>query len=171
MKVLGILTLSCALVPLASSLGSPAEGGFVVRSLVPPGAGLAALRKAVTGAHRRLEQPECQRLFTEFADASGRPLQESLDAIGQTGASYLALILFADASARPHCKAGGSYAFTVPGSRVIYVCGSQFKEAADQNAAKAEALVIHEALHSLGLGENPPTSTEITARVLARCHS
>ena len=171
MKVLGILTLSCALVPLASRQTWPAEGGFVVRSLVPPGAGLAALRKAVTGAHRRLERPDCQRLFAEFADASGRPLQEGLDALGQTGAGYLALVLFADASGRPHCKAGGSYAFTMPGSRVIYVCGSQFKEAADQNSAKAEAVIIHEALHSLGLGENPPSSTEITARVLARCHS
>jgi len=171
MKVLGILTLACALVPLASRLGSPAEGAFVVRSLVPPGAGLAALRRAVTGAHRRLERPDCQRLFTEFADASGRPLQEKLDALGQTGASYLGLLLFADASGRPHCKAGASYAFTMPGSRVIYVCGSHFKEAADQSAAKAEAVVIHEALHSLGLGENPPSSHEITARVLARCHS
>jgi len=29
--------------------------------------------------------------------------------------------------------------------------------------------MIHEALHTLGLGENPPTSAEITERVLARC--
>jgi hypothetical protein len=29
--------------------------------------------------------------------------------------------------------------------------------------------VIHEALHTLGLGENPPTSTEITSRIAARC--
>ena len=33
----------------------------------------------------------------------------------------------------------------------------------------AEALVIHEMLHTLGLGENPPTSTEITKRVEGRC--
>jgi hypothetical protein len=171
MKSLGILALSCALVPLVSSPTWPADDGFVLRSQVPPGNGLAALRTAVMGARRRLEQPECQRLFTEFTDASGRPLQENLDALGQTGAGFLGLILFADASARPHCKAGGSFAFTTPGSRVIYVCGAQLKDAADQNAAKAEAVVIHEALHSLGLGENPPTSSEITARVLERCHS
>jgi hypothetical protein len=36
---------------------------------------------------------------------------------------------------------------------------------------KAQAIVIHEALHTLGLGENPPSSAEITARVLASCRS
>jgi hypothetical protein len=30
-------------------------------------------------------------------------------------------------------------------------------------------MVIHEILHTLGLGENPPTSVEITQRVEARC--
>jgi len=33
----------------------------------------------------------------------------------------------------------------------------------------AESLVIHEVLHTLGLGENPPASVEITRRVEARC--
>jgi hypothetical protein len=33
----------------------------------------------------------------------------------------------------------------------------------------AEAVIIHEMLHTLGLGENPPSSTEITFRVLNRC--
>jgi hypothetical protein len=30
-------------------------------------------------------------------------------------------------------------------------------------------MVIHEILHTLGLGENPPTSIEITQRVESRC--
>jgi hypothetical protein len=30
-------------------------------------------------------------------------------------------------------------------------------------------MVIHEMLHSLGLGENPPSSREITKQVTARC--
>jgi hypothetical protein len=33
----------------------------------------------------------------------------------------------------------------------------------------AAALIIHEELHSLGLGEDPPTSKEITAKVIERC--
>ena len=33
----------------------------------------------------------------------------------------------------------------------------------------AEIIVLHEALHTLGLGENPPLSAVITDRVAARC--
>ena len=40
---------------------------------------------------------------------------------------------------------------------------------ARRNRAWAVATLIHEALHTLGLGENPPSSTEITERVLRRC--
>jgi hypothetical protein len=36
--------------------------------------------------------------------------------------------------------------------------------------SRAQA-VVHELLHSLGLGENPPTSREITAQVLKRCRT
>ena len=32
-----------------------------------------------------------------------------------------------------------------------------------------EITIIHEMLHSLGLGENPPESVAITAQVLKRC--
>ncbi len=171
MKILGIAVLSCALVSVASDQESRAEDRFVFRSVVPPGSGLRALKSVVMGARRRLERPECQRLFSELSDASGRPLQHNLDALHQTGQGYVGLILFADASDGARCKAGKPFAFTTPGSRVVFVCGTRFKEAADQNMAMAEAVIIHEALHSLGLGENPPSSAEITARVLERCHS
>ncbi len=30
-------------------------------------------------------------------------------------------------------------------------------------------MIIHESLHSLGLGENPPRSQDITSRVTERC--
>jgi hypothetical protein len=35
--------------------------------------------------------------------------------------------------------------------------------------AAAAVLLIHELLHAIGLGENPPASEAITARVVARC--
>jgi hypothetical protein len=57
-------------------------------------------------------------------------------------------------------------AFTHPGAQVIRVCGRQFR---DHDSESATIIVIHEFLHTLGLGENPPTSQEITARVAARC--
>jgi hypothetical protein len=37
------------------------------------------------------------------------------------------------------------------------------------SAMRADVLLIHEMLHSLGLGENPPSSREITEHVVARC--
>jgi hypothetical protein len=49
------------------------------------------------------------------------------------------------------------------------VCTAWFREAFVTNPSKVEAVTIHEALHTLGLGENPPSSREITARVVERC--
>ncbi len=167
--VLRIFALSCVLVLLAPAETRARDDTFVVRSLVKPAAGGIALRWAVMGARHRLEQPACRGLFAEFFDASGRTLQEDLDAMGETGDTYLALVLFADGTGRPTCKSGGAFAVTTPGSRVVYMCGRRFRDLAERSPARAEAIVIHEMLHSLGLGENPPSSSEITTRVLARC--
>ena len=57
---------------------------------------------------------------------------------------------------------------TLPGSKVVYVCPEQFRKVSRQ-PRKAQATVIHELLHTLGLGENPPSSREITRRVIERC--
>jgi hypothetical protein len=129
----------------------------------------AALDRAVAGAARRLERPACRRVFTEFRDAAGAPLQDRLDALGIGPADYLSLVVFADGSARRTCRRDDVLAVTAPGSRVVYVCGRVFNEAAARQASRAEIAVIHEALHTLGLGENPPDSLEITRRVAERC--
>jgi hypothetical protein len=50
------------------------------------------------------------------------------------------------------------------------VCPSLGRLAAAE-PGRAEAIVIHEVLHSLGLGENPPSSEDITAAVERRCRS
>jgi len=63
----------------------------------------------------------------------------------------------------------GPLAFTSPGSRLVFVCSRKFADLTFGDWDLARAVVIHEALHSLGLGENPPSSLEITARVRARC--
>jgi hypothetical protein len=59
--------------------------------------------------------------------------------------------------------------FTAPGSRVVRVCVEEFKRINTQKPDYVVATLIHEILHTLGLRENPPSSREITARVLARC--
>ena len=128
-----------------------------------------AVDRAVAGASRRLGNPSCRQIFEEFRDASGAPLQERLDALGIGPADYLSLVVFADGSARRTCRREDVLAVTAPGSRVVYVCGRVFFGAAARDAGRAEIVVLHEALHTLGLGENPPDSLEITRRVAARC--
>jgi hypothetical protein len=51
---------------------------------------------------------------------------------------------------------------------VIHVCGSRFLQFSG-NTKGGEIVLIHELLHSLGLGENPPNSSWITTAVLKRC--
>ena len=88
----------------ASRETRPGDDGFALRSQMPPGAQHAALRRAVMGARQRLARSECQQVFSEFKDASGRTLQEKLDAQGQTAASYLGLIVFADGARLRRCR-------------------------------------------------------------------
>jgi hypothetical protein len=171
MKVFKIATLSCVLAVLTPHEARPSDDDFVVQSRVQPAAGGVALHWAVVGARQRLEQPGCRGLLSEYTDASGRTLQDNLEALGETGGTYLGRILFVDGSGRRRCGGYEAYAFTTTGTRVVYVCGRAFKALADRDPVKAQAIVIHEALHTLGLGENPPSSAEITARVLARCRS
>jgi hypothetical protein len=130
----------------------------------------SALQRAGEGALRRLQDPECQQVFSDFRDAEGRLLREKLEAAGQTGAGYLAgWILFVDGSSARACQSSENVAVTKPGSSVVFVCARQFRERVFHDPAWVEAALIHEELHSLGLGENPPTSLEINERVARRC--
>jgi hypothetical protein len=48
------------------------------------------------------------------------------------------------------------------------VCGKRFVQF-DGNRAGGEILLIHELLHALAVGENPPSSARITKAVMNRC--
>jgi hypothetical protein len=126
------------------------------------------VRRAMEGAAHRLDAPGCQRIFTEFQDRDGRTLADNLAALGDDGRAFLGRLLFYDAGDHQLC-ARGALAITHPNSRVVLVCAGPFQRAYFRDPALAEAVIIHEALHGLGLGENPPTSQAITARVLNRC--
>jgi hypothetical protein len=138
---------------------------------------VAALEKAST----LLADPECQKVLTDFQDGNGRPLADrlsSLAAMIRHGEDprgsvadiqdYLTMVTFMDGTRSARC-AGGALAFTVPGSRVVRICGDALKRISAQQAEYVAAAMVHEILHTLGLGENPPSSKAITARVLARC--
>lgn len=127
-----------------------------------------AVKRAVVAASERLSRPGCQSLFSDFQDASGQTLQEGLNSLGQTPEGYLGWMVFHDGLDAKPC-ARRAFAVTEPGSRVVRICTAQFVAAQLRDPARAEATIIHEMLHSLGLGENPPSPAEITARVLARC--
>jgi hypothetical protein len=137
------------------------------------GDGLAALavRGAIEGAGRRLGSASCQKLLTEFTDRAGRTLQANLDARGLTVQAHLGSLRFEDGLRVSRCEERGIFAVTTPGSRVVHVCGRRFRAVYRKNSYVAEGFVIHELLHTLGLGENPPRSREITDRVNAACRN
>ena len=45
-------------------------------------------------AAERLERPECRQVLSDFRDASGRTMQEKLDALGDTPRHYLTRLTF-----------------------------------------------------------------------------
>jgi len=129
----------------------------------------AAVREALQGAFDRLGQERCQGVFTDFVDAAGRPLQDELDHRGQTGQECLRRVHFRDGTTHRRCGRRSVMAVTSPGSPIVYVCPEAFWKWFRRGRLEVEATLIHEALHTLGLGEDPPPSREITARVIRRC--
>jgi hypothetical protein len=131
------------------------------------------LEKAATGAItlalEKLARPNCQKVLTDFHDVAGVPLQAKLEATGYSAPDFLEILRFANGERLTHCQSRRVLAATAPNSHVIYLCGLQFFERQRVSPEFSAALVIHEMLHSLGLGENPPSSNDITARVLERC--
>ncbi len=128
-----------------------------------------ATRRALDGAAKWLSATQCARLFSEFRDASGQPLAARLLELESTPPEYLGLVYFQDGERHPTCQRHGILAFTEVGSRVVYVCGRDFARAWDKSPREIVTTLIHEMLHSLGLGENPPTPRDISDRVQALC--
>jgi hypothetical protein len=124
---------------------------------------------AVRGGARRLARPECAGILSEFQDAAGRTLAANASRLGRSASEYVELVYFLDPpTRRGACRRPNVLAFTSPGSRVVFVC-PQLAQAYRMARVDAEIAVIHEVLHTLGLGENPPSSREITASVYFRC--
>jgi hypothetical protein len=132
---------------------------------------ISAANNAFALVLEKLANPGCQRIFRDFRDPKGRTLQARLDSLDHTGASFLQILRFANGERLSPCQSSGVLAATTPLSHVIFLCGVRFFETERHDPEFAAALVIHEMLHSLGLGENPPASNEITMRVLERCGS
>ena len=128
-----------------------------------------AARRALDGAAKWLSEPKCQHLFSEFKDAKGVVLDDHLRKLETTPEGYLRLVFFFDGARHPTCRRDGILAFTAVGSRTVYLCNGDFERAWKRDPRLAQTSLIHEMLHSLGLGENPPTPRHITERVQALC--
>ncbi len=112
-----------------------------------------AVRRSVEGAAVRLTRERCRQVFHDFAVPAD--------------ADHLNMLRFVADPATPHCEKP-VLAYTVPGAYVVHVC-PLFVDRSFADPKVAEIVVIHELLHSLGLGENPPTSYDITRQVMRRC--
>jgi hypothetical protein len=159
---------------LGGASGAPASEGSPGRGLWPrvylAKAFRPTLQWALDGAFRRLESARCQTVFADFRDERGRPLQERLAELGMSGQSYLELVIFYDGTGQSACRRDGVLAFTGQGHRVVYLCRERFEREWRAGESRfAEIVLIHEMLHTLGLGENPPSSQAITNHVLRRC--
>jgi len=120
------------------------------------------------GARERLRSPECQRVLADFKDGEGRSLSENLAPFAVPPDEYLARIPFLDGAGHPLCGGGQSQLLTTQGVGRVFVCKG-FLQTVERERAMAEIYLIHEMLHTLGLGENPPSSQEITQQVKRRC--
>jgi hypothetical protein len=127
-----------------------------------------AVERAREGAARRLKDAECRRVFSEFHDPRGRTIEKNLEEWAVGPAEYLRIVPFVDGSGESLCRKSKVMLAASPNVPRVIVCPGFARLQRDQPEA-AESLVIHELLHTLGLGENPPASAEITRHVEARC--
>ena len=153
------------LVLLTLATAPPPTQASDFRIRMGPSLSAQAVRRALYGARERLRDGECRKLFTDFADGAGRPLQEGLDRFDFSPEQYLGYIGFYEGNGQDRCRRDAVLAFTQPGSLAVRVC----PQVTRHDLETVEMIVIHELLHSLGLRENPPTSLQITEQVRRRC--
>lgn len=129
------------------------------------------LTRAVLAAQVRLGRPACQQVLSDFADQAGQSLLDRLKTTDLSAPDYLVQqVWFVDGDAAARCGQDHNVAaFTVPGHHVVHVCSARLLRSHAQQPVATEMIVIHEMLHTLGLGENPPSSAAITSQVTKRC--
>jgi hypothetical protein len=166
-RALATCSFAVCLVARGGTQGSAADRGpatVVPRALLQDK--VPELMWARLRARERLGRPECQAVLADFESVNGGRLDLVLRASSRTAQEQLDLLVLESGLGRPLCDRRVSMASTQVGSTVVSVCLRPFTLLPE---AEQEAVLIHEMLHSLGLGENPPESVAITAQVLKRC--
>lgn len=126
------------------------------------------VRRALDLALAALAVPGCAQVYADFELPNGGTPQGELDRMGIGPEEFLETLVFTDGGREPVCRVGRAALAMKPGTRLVFVC-PRFAEFQIGHARMSASIMIHESLHALGLGENPPASSEITARVERRC--
>lgn len=129
----------------------------------------ASVQRSVALALQRLESQECQAVYQDFEDSSGRTLEENLALKGTTAQEHLRRMRWVDGARHSMCQNPGVFLVARVGQDRIFVCPRQFVAHATRYPTKTAGFILHEQLHALGLGENPPSSAAISKRVFFRC--
>jgi hypothetical protein len=164
-------TVALAVLAAVGSVPSAGRDASVAREappLLPDASRIVAIARE--GAAARLRDPGCLRVLTDFRDSGGRTLLENLEQLGPGADEYLLQLPLRDGSEHPLCSLDRSQLLATPGQPRILVC-RPYLRTVFHDRELAEVLVIHELLHTLGLGEDPPSSQEITRQVRRRCSS
>jgi hypothetical protein len=151
---------------LATSPAAAQPRPVTIRALEPGDASVVEFARQ--GAAERLRGEECRKILVDFTDSRGNSLVDNLARFGLGPEEYIKVLPLLDGSNRPLCQANQSQLLTTAGVARVFVCPA-FVKAVYQQRVMAEVYLIHEMLHTLGLGENPPTSQEITRQVVRRC--
>jgi hypothetical protein len=161
------LTIALALAPLtaAQAANTRAQDRPRLLSLTP--ADRQAVQWSLGIATKQLRHAECLKVFEEFRLPGGSTPRQNLDQTGLSAEEFLGTLEWESGAVSGRCEPGALLATTREAKR-ISVCPGFAKIVASRPAFGA-TLIIHEQLHALGLGENPPLSTYITARVYHWC--
>ena len=139
---------------LASAILLAATSANAAAPLTLTGWDASAVDRARTGALKRLESDECRKVFTDFTDAQGRVAPAEPRGVEPLPAEYIGLIPFLDGTSQALCRKTKTALVASPGVRRVFVCKT-FAEVQLRQPGVTESMVIHEILHTLGLGEAP----------------
>ena len=163
------LVLALALGSGTNALRARAEppASVLAARMLPPGPLAMVLAPAVALATERLGTDGCRQVFEELCDFTGRPVARRLEAGERSASSHFARLLFRETREGP-CLQGLVAAWSAWGDVHVRICSQEFRSIAGRDRREAAAILIHEALHTLGVAEDA-AKEPLTAYVRRRC--
>jgi len=129
----------------------------------------AAVKASLDRAIQRLRNPDCSRALLALRGSGGESLGVTLAQRAPSWADYLQGVYFSEGTTGSPCQRRSVLAFTAVNSRVVFICSDAFLSLRRRSIWHAEAVIIHEILHTLGLPDRNDDQ-DITEQVLQACH-